>query len=54
MSFPFAGIAFDAIADVEISYGGAQCPQVNNNCGTHGDFQGWLQEDGKLACVCNK
>jgi len=49
-----AEIAIEALADVDISYNAEQCPRVKNNCGVNGHYQEWLQENGKLACACNK
>lgn len=49
-----AEIAIEAIGDVDISYNEAQCPMIKNNCGLHGNYQEWIQENGKLACACNR
>ncbi len=49
-----AELAIEALADVDISYNAAQCPDVKNNCGANGYYEEWLQKDGRLACACNK
>lgn len=49
-----AEIAIEALGDVDISYNALQCPAVKNNCGVNGHYEEWIQENGKLACACNK
>lgn len=49
-----AEIAIEAITDADISYHGAQCARVKNDCGINGNYQEWYQSNGKLACACNK
>ena len=49
-----AEIAIEAIADVDISYNGAQCSRVKNDCGANGHYEEWEQANGKIACACNR
>jgi len=49
-----AEIAIEALGDVDISYHAEQCPMVKNNCGMNGNYEEWIQKNGKLACACNK
>ena len=48
------GAVTSAVTGADVSYRENQCPRVKRNCGVNGDYQEWYQENGKLACACNK
>ena len=41
------------ISNTDISYNGAYCPNIKQRCGGS-NYEEWIQENGKLACACNK
>lgn len=43
----------EAITGKEYSRNPGSCASIARKCGTHGDYQEWYQENGKLACACN-
>jgi len=45
--------AFEAITGKEYSRDSSSCPRLKQRCGTHGDYQEWYQDNGKIACACN-
>jgi hypothetical protein len=45
--------ALEAITGKEYSRNTASCARIEKRCGTHGNYQEWYQDNGKLACACN-
>ena len=44
---------FENITNTDISYNGSDCPNVKRSC-SRGNYEEWRQENGKMACACNK
>lgn len=44
----------ESITGKNYSRNPASCPRIKQRCGTHGNYQEWYQENGKLACACNE
>lgn len=44
--------ALEHVTGSDISYNGASCPNIKRSC-SHGNYEEWYQENGKLACACN-
>ena len=43
----------ESITHTDISYSAVNCPNVKRTC-SNGNYQEWSQQNGKLACACNK
>lgn len=44
---------FEHVAGVDVHYNGAGCFEMKNRC--HEDkYEEWKQDNGKIACACNK
>jgi hypothetical protein len=41
------------VTNTDISYNGANCPNVRKSC-SRGNYEEWRQKNGKMACACNK
>lgn len=41
------------VTNADISYKGFACPDVKRKCAS-GNYEKWYQENGKLACACNR
>ncbi|MCL1145631.1 hypothetical protein AB4298_10145 [Shewanella sp. 10N.261.52.F9] len=39
-------------SDSDVGYGSARCRGVQAKC-THGQYDEWLDSDGRLGCSCN-
>jgi len=47
------GAVFEKVTDTDISHNAASCSNIKRTC-SNGNYQEWYQNNGKLACACNK
>ncbi|MGL1957848.1 MAG: hypothetical protein OCD00_11095 [Colwellia sp.] len=45
--------AIEAITGKDYSRDYAHCPRIKKGC-ANGNYEEWPQENGKMACACNK
>ena len=52
LSEQIVGSVLERVTNTDISYNGANCPNIRRSCSASG-YEEWYQKDGKLACACN-